>query len=206
VRPWGWKQPVEVGPLGTKELRLVVPPPCDVEVHLLDAASGVAVPDGGNLWWYVTTEHADWDFFYVESQPSAVPGIWRFTAPIGTLAVHAWDELYEAEAVEVELKPGKNRIDLKASPNFSCKLALKDGTIPVPVDEDMEAALRAAPLDGDGQVDSVSRDFPSQIWFTKAGRYRLTFPAIEGYEPIAPIEVDIAAGKIPLIEVALKRR
>jgi hypothetical protein len=204
--PWMWTQVIEVAPSGTTGARLVVPPPCDVEVRLVDAATGDPIADNDDLWWYVTSGHIDWQLVDMERLPCAEPGVWRFQAPIGTLVVSLWNKLHDAEAMETDLKAGKNRVELKAVPNYSCAIALTDGAVPVPIDEEIGAGVRAAALVGSGSLAECGTGHPCSVWFTKAGRYRLTLPAIEGYEPVEPIEIEIAAGTIPLVEVALKQR
>jgi len=201
VMPFGLTQVIDVGPEGTKDVRLVIPPPCDVEVHLVDAATGAAVPAREDLSWHLRWEGADARDIREKSEECAEPGVWRFRAAPGTLVVRFETDLQEGRA-EVVLKPGKNRIDLKASPRFACDLALKDGRVPVPV----FGGIRATALGGDGGIESCEGDFPCRVRFTKSGRYRITLPAIEGYEPIAPIEVETVAGKIPRVEVQLRRR
>lgn len=76
----------------------------------------------------------------------------------------------------------------------------------MPVDEDAAAGVRADALDGDGGLEECGAGYPCTVWFKRAGRYRIALPEIEGYEPVAPFEVEIAAGKRPRIEIPLKRR
>ncbi len=206
---WQWKQRVDVGPRGNIDVRLVVPPPCDVEVHLVDGQTGEPIATEGDLAWGAKSADTELELAsYVETLDECdEPGLWRLRAPVGTLVIGLWSDLVEAEAIEVELRPGLNRVDLKAAWNLSVDLAFRDGGIPVPVDPMFGDRVEVAALDGDGELVCAGAGDACRIWVTKPGRYRVSFPAvIEGYEPIAPLEVEVAAGRIPRIEVQLSRR
>ena len=91
--------------------------------------------------------------------------------------------------------------------NLCVDLAFTDGDMPVPVDPPFAHRIEVTALDGGGELDYPESGDPCRVKVTKAGRYRVSFPAaIEGYEPIAPVEVDVVPGKIPRIEVQIKRR
>jgi hypothetical protein len=204
--PWMWMQVVEVGPQGTTDARLVVPPPCDVDVRLVDAATGAPVGDDDDVSWCVKSADTKWTSYQQKRQPCAAPGVWTFQAPVGTLVVGLYSDLHDAPSIEVDLKPGKNLVALKAAQNVMCDFALKDGAMPVPLDDLLSKGLKATAVEGDGGLDECGTGFPARVWFTKAGRYRVSFPPIEGYEPIAPVEVAVAAGKISRVEVQLHAR
>jgi hypothetical protein len=210
LAPWTWLQAVDVGPRGCTDVQLVVPPPCDVEVHLVDG-SGRPIPAGGDLHWHVKSPEVERELpFCAESRstPCAGPGVYRFRAPVGTLVVGLWDDILYAEDTEVELRPGGlNGIDLKAVWNLSVDLAFKEGAMPVPADPGFSDRIQVTPLGGDGKLECCGDGDPCRLWVTTPGRYRVSFPAaIEGYEPVAPIEVEVAAGRIARVEVQLKRR
>lgn len=114
VEPWRWVQAVDVGPRGTTEARLVVPPPCDVEVRLVDAVTGDVIADENEIYWCVKSEQGIPALLCnVEAQACMRRGIYRFQAPPGTLVVWLWSDLVDAPSFEVELKAGLNRVDLK---------------------------------------------------------------------------------------------
>jgi len=209
---WSYAQSVDVGSGGKTDVEIVVPPPCDVEVHLVDAATGEPVAASDNIGWAVKAPDVGPEFgrawLYCEhDEPCTRPGVYAFRAPLGTLVVMFWSDLHSAEDMDVPLQPGLNRIDLKVVSNFGVDLALRDVTMPVPVDSAFTDGVEATQLDGEGELDWCGEGDPFCVRVTKPGRYRITLPAaIEGYEPIAPIEVDVPKGRIPRIEVLLQRR
>jgi hypothetical protein len=209
-RDWSYAAAIDVGPQGTTDASIVVPPPCDVEVHLVDAESGAPVPDGHDLWWCVRAADVGSEvglpWRCERDVPSASPGVYRFRAPQGTLVLDFYSDLRSSEETEVALKPGANRIELRVAPNLRIDFELRDGTIPVPADAAFSDRIKVAALTGDGELSCCGEGDPCVVWFTKPGRYRVTFPEIEGYEPIAPVEVEVAAGSIARVEIALRRK
>ena len=57
-----------------------------------------------------------------------------------------------------------------------------------------------------GALEECGTGAPCRVWFTKPGCHHVSFPvAIEGDEPVVPVEVEIAPGRIPRVEVELNR-
>jgi hypothetical protein len=211
VSRWTWLQDIEVGPGGNTEVRLVVPPPCDVEVHLVDEKTGDPIAADGKLVWCVKSADIDPGFSAYRLNDRFLtcvqPGLYRFRAPVGMLEAGLFSDLLDADDMEVALRPGRNRVDMKVVWTPCIDFAFKDGTMPVPADTGFSDRVEVAGLDNDGELLYCPAGDPLRVEVTKPGRYRVLFPAgIEGYEPIAPLEVEIAAGKIPRIEVQLSRR
>lgn len=204
--PWMWSQVIEVGPEGTTEARLVVPPPCQVEVRLVDAVTGNHIADDNDLRWRVRSPDVRRECSRERKRATCdTPGVWRFWAPLGIIDVGLYSDLFDADPIEVNLRPGTNRIKLKAVGNFVCDLKFNEGTMPVPVQEEFARGIKATPLDGAGGIKECGTGYPCRLRFTSAGRYRITFSAlIEGYSPVEPVEVEIATATIPQVEIALR--
>jgi hypothetical protein len=207
---WTWVQAVDVGSHGATDVRLVVPAPCEVEVHLVDGATGNPIPWEENIQWFAKAPGVEPEL-QIPALPRfqfcEEPGVYRFRAPVGTLVVGLWSELLSAESCEVDLKPGLNRVELKAEWTLGVDLDFRDGRMPVPADAGFRERIEATALEGEGVLEECGTRDPCRVWVTKPGRYRVTFGvAIEGYEPIAPVEVEVAPGRIPRVEIALRRR
>lgn len=210
IDKWSWVEAVDVGPQGARDVRLSVPPPCDVEVRLVDAGTGELIREEDDIWWYARAPDVDADlpgYLAIRRQEyPAEPGIYRFRAPLGVLVAGHWNRMRSAEDVEIELKPGLNRVQLKAAWTLAADIVLMDGAMPVPVDDGFRESLEAVATDALGSLDFCENGDPLRVHVTRPGRYRVSFPEIEGYEPIAPVEVEVAPGRIPRVEIALRRR
>ncbi|HEX5135661.1 MAG TPA: hypothetical protein VFY93_01725 [Planctomycetota bacterium] len=218
IDAWTWVQAVDVGPQGARDVRLSVPPPCEVVVRLVDE-TGEPVPSDGEIAWRTRAAGVDEELlgsFFAgrdgRTEDPTEPGVYRFRAPQGVLSVWYLDEGDSDEPerqgdAEVELKPGLNQVEVKVGWIFCFDVVLLDDVMPVPVNAPIAREVEVAALRGGGaEEEKYTRQNGLRIHVTKPGRYRITFPDIEGYEPIAPVEVDVVAGTIPKIEIALRGR
>jgi hypothetical protein len=218
LEAWPWIEAVEVGPEGATDVRLAVPPPCEVELRLVDEATGEPVLWEEAIAWYARAPDVGEEIFdcwsaHNHGRPAhpEKPGIYRFRAPRGIL--HAWvwdgtlDEPLRHGEVEAQLKLGLNRVELKVGWFYSADVVFRDGAMPVPLGDDFVGDVQVTSLQGGGaELERYEMRGGLRIHVTKTGRYRVSFPGIEGYEPIEPVEVDVAPGTIPRVEIALRRK
>ncbi|MCK6461481.1 MAG: hypothetical protein L6Q95_16495, partial [Planctomycetes bacterium] len=215
---WTWIQSVHVGPQGETDARLSVPPPCDVELLLVDEGTGEPFPGEEAISWCSRAADVGEDLldrWYAEDHGNPAhpekPGVYRFRAPRGVLRARYWGgdpaESARHGGLDIELKPGLNRVELKVGWELRIDVLLKDGAMPVPADDGFAGGVEVEPLRGVGaEEEKYAHRLGLRMWVTKPGRYRVSFPEIEGYEPIDPVEVDVAPGAIPKVEIALRRR
>jgi hypothetical protein len=189
-------------------------------VRLIDERTGEPIPEEGSICWCARAEDVGEDLLrcghaedYGGGEPPTEPGVYVFRAPRGVLSAWYWGGDVENPSrhgqVEVELKPGLNRVVIKAEWISCVDIVFTDGAMPIPVDPAFAERVEVAALAGEGEMmeSAYDRRGALRVHVKKLGRYRISFPTvIEGYEPIQPVEIDFTAGKTPRIEVALKRR
>lgn len=201
VRPWTWWQAVDVGPSGNPDVRIVVPPPCDVEVRVLFADRDEAALVR-NLCWGMRLGST------LERVASTAPGRFRFRAPLGEIEFDdTSDDDFEVEARVVDLKPGLNRITLRAARRYGLTIELKDAVtgMNLPVDLGFWARITVAGID---DPECRSTDWwDGTIRVTKPGRYRVMFlEEVDGFRSIDDHEVEVPAEGMARLVIRLKRK
>jgi hypothetical protein len=183
-------------------VRIVVPPPCDVEVRVLEADHDEAAPLD-TLSWHMQRPGGG----FVNTEEAEAPGRFRFRAPVGAIELDGWGGLQIEERV-VELKPGLNRITLRAQRLYGFTIELEDGATgtKLPVDDGFWARITVAGVD-DPECRAADTSFSSTIRVTRPGRYRVMFTAeIDGFRSIDDHEVEVPAEGTARLVVRLRRR
>lgn len=199
VRPWTWCQVVDVGPAGTPDVRIVVPPPCDVEVRVLLSDRDEAAPIH-TLWWGMRQGSC------LEDAASEAPGRFRFRAPLGEIEFDGDDD-FEIEERVVELKPGLNRITLRAQRKHGLTIELRDDVTGANLRVDGGFWARITVASDDPGCRSADTSFSNTIRVTKPGRYRVMFSGeIDGFRSIDDHEVDVPAEGTARLVVRLRRK
>ncbi|MCK6461715.1 MAG: hypothetical protein L6Q95_17675, partial [Planctomycetes bacterium] len=204
VRPWTWCQMVDVGPSGNPDVKIVVPPPCDVEVRVLLSDRDEAAPVH-TLWWGMRQGSC------LEDAASEAPGRFRFRAPLGEIEFDGDDD-FTIEARVVELKPGLNRVTLRARRLYGFTIELEDAATgtKVPMHDGFCARITVAGVDdpecrGDGTYSGSGSC--GTVGVTKPGRYRVMFLGeIEGFRSIDDHEVEVPPEGTARLIVRVRRK
>lgn len=100
---------VDVGPYGERTARIEVADPADVEVRVLDAATGWPAR-ARLLGWSPACDPRLPSAGAVLCEPAGERGVFRFRAPIGAIRVTVWtDAATKHDAGELAVAPGANR-------------------------------------------------------------------------------------------------
>jgi len=207
VAPWTWCQIVDVGPTGNTNVRIAVPPPCEVEVRILASDSDEPLPIQ-TLTWCMQRPVGG----LLNSEAAIGPGRFRFRAPVGTIELDVWDEACHVESAEVPLDPGSNRITLRGKRGYLLMLRFEDRASGTAVLVDRAFLVRTSIA---GVSDPECRFASEGPWnddayvfnVTKPGRYRVVFTGeIQGYATPDEIEVDVPKEGMARAVVPLDRR
>jgi RNA polymerase sigma-70 factor (ECF subfamily) len=195
IDEFAFKQQIEVGPEGRKDVEILIRTPALVDVRVLDADTGTVADYDDELRWSVAGEA------HTVAQDAASQH-YLFRAPVGFVLLELagckyflvpdesqknvdWLEWKRAFPVRL----GKNEITLPVRRGCGVVLTLEENGAAVP----MKSHPMLAPLtphehsmgrsEYDGHSCTLTTDIP--------GPCRITFPAMPGYDPIAPLELDI---------------
>lgn len=180
---------IDVPPAGIDSLQLRVEPPAEVIVRVrhrgtpIDARSVILSPRSSEL-----VSHA------VRSIDGAGPSF-RARVPAGEVGILVDAAGLGAPWKVVAATAGPpTRVDVDVEPLVALDLSFAaDGEA-----FSERVAFTAASIAGDGAL--VSSD-ANRHFFTKPGRYRLTFPRVPRFAPIDPIEVDVGSQQELVVEL-----
>jgi len=195
-----WSQLVDVGPSGSPDVRIVVPAPCDVEVRVLLADRDEVAPVETLNWGLVegSDEH---------DAACEAPGRFRFRAPPAVIAFVGYDEQFKIQDHVVRLRPGLNRITLRAERKYGFKIEVKDALTGTTLRADDDFWPRITVAGVGPECRAADTPSSSTIRVTKPGRYRVMFLAeIDGFRSIDDQEVDVPAEGLGLLVVRLERK
>jgi hypothetical protein len=196
--PLGTRATVEVTASGTGGYRLEVPEPARLEVVLFDEESGAPAEDSRVSWI-----PGQQDITVGGVLNGVLPrqhGVFEVLAPAGECEVWCFSTRYRFRREVLQLHAGSQSIHLGLKRAEGILLGLREGeTILALPDVD----VRIVAVEGEGQGDLVYEDEESleqRYVVTAAGRYRVELDVPAGYQPLAPVEVDIPPGTfLPLV-------
>jgi hypothetical protein len=189
VNPPSWVATIEVPPTGRRDLEIAVPPPANVRVRLVDAETAIAVTRI-TLWWHIVIGEplaASGGFVLDDGD-----GEFEFRAPAGRVQLEIGGDHNHVETIE--LHPGDNEITLRARRSYAASIVFKERGAWVACPPDLQRRITVEAIDGEGRGrEHGSGRMLTHLVVDQPGRYRVTVPALDGYEPIAPFEIVIAA-------------
>lgn len=204
VSELGYSISFRLGPAGDTSYVLEIPPPAICAVRVVEAATGSRAEVDSVLWTCRRPEGVSGGSLENSAWNEAT-GTFEFLAPQGDVLVHIWADTYQFFNEHFRLGPGRNEIEVRLERSCGLVIVLRDGAHKVAWPSDGNATL--AEIGGDGTSSSWGeRDGSLRVGVTKPGRYRVTIPSIEGYEPVSPVEIEIAAGQFAECAVPLVPR
>ncbi len=196
----GYKSIVHVGPHPTTELDIVVPPPNEVRLRLVDALTRAPIAHASPSWYFQPPE--GWDKGWSHGGIEEVGDGWyRFRSPAGRVGINVEPEGYAWTMESRDVKPGPNEIEVSVKRVCGVEIVLKDGDVIVPW-----------PISGESDIENVVTKTGVAYWSggkiaaKEAGEHTLTIGPIDGYEPIPPRRVVIPEGAWTKVEIALQRK
>jgi hypothetical protein len=199
---------VELPPRGASDIVLEVPTHAMLHVRVVSSRDGSPV----KLSWL------DWTPEREEGSPTGVSPIlllfdevthtFGSSVPIGRGELESFGaDLWALDdAVCAEIFPGEQELVARVHPIGGASLALSADGKPVEVGRRVVDAIAVAPVGGSGRcLWKRLRDRRAAFAVDRPGRYVVTLPAITGYEPVAPFEVDVDVGTLVKVPVELRR-
>jgi len=198
---------VEVPPTGAPDVVLEVPEHTTLHVRVVSTTDGSPV----KMSWLDWTP-ADGDgqtgsvspilLLYDEASRSYGSGVPVGRGKLESFGADAW---VLDETVEAELFAGEQELVARVRPIAGAIVELTSDGRAVRMYEDFAEAIAVAPVGGGGRcLWKKLRDKVPTFAVDPPGRYLVTLPAIAGYEPVAPFEVDLAAGPFRKTPVELR--
>jgi len=201
--PIPWSQTFVVAPGLDDVAQLVMPPPADVSVRIVDAVTGLDI-ERCELSWYAMPP----------PQPSSIGGVgvgrevtskrWRFRATQGEIVLMPIAGGYQMTFERATVASGENEIVLKLTKLLRVRVVAYDGDARLAA-QDIVASAAAVGGRGTG----VSMGFDGEGAFVDVdapGTYAVTLYPIDGYESPPEIMVDVEADKPPPVATFRLRR
>lgn len=204
VSPHHWVLVHDVGPTGDLACRIEIPPPTHVSVRALDALTGEPAKIAGITWSVPHPEvTTGGPLENVSRDPQS--GRFEFDCATATIELQIWEDGYSFLNELHSLVPGTNEITVHLTPSCGLDLSLRCDGRPVLFPRGFDVEL--TPVSGTGEVVAASYNDERQRRVVDVpGRYRVTIPAIQGYLPVEPFELDIAPGKFVKHVIELRAR
>jgi len=194
---------LEVGPAGREDIVIEVPPPGEVRVRVVDAATGLEAAVDRVMWsgtrprWVrsSTMTGAEWN---------AGARHWEFRAPQGEVIVGADGGGYYGMDEVVQVGPEPVEVTLTVDRDWRIELRLTDGSTPIPWPPGVQVEILADP-NGEPGLAWGGDSLVYEILVEEPGTYRLAVPDIPGYEPIPEQEVYVGESGLAELEIELVR-
>ncbi|MCU0728070.1 MAG: hypothetical protein MUE73_20160 [Planctomycetes bacterium] len=188
----------EVRPGSVAEISIDVPPPRIVTVRTIDAGSGETARAEGIRW--VTGEGgADWT-------GTITPGAFRLRSIPGALDVEVDDGYWFGPPVHLPAGGEPGVVEIPVRHGGRIEVRFREGGQRVR-SEDLGPAeeVRIGASGHERALVGEARQFDDAFgWLvSRAGAYRVSFPAYDGYEPVPDLEVEVRAGGTTVLPVDL---
>ena len=176
VEPTGLRMPIEFHQNGPRIVHIVVPPPAEVRVTLVDKRTRAPVTNAYLRWATVVSGLPCWLF---NTEPSKVVGDYRFLAPLGRIEVAPWADAYFPTREPVLIHAGLNLVRVELERACCVEVVLMDHGTELPWDSRWR--LEFAAMRGRGETVYARAN---RIAVSEPGEYRLTINGLSGYRSI----------------------
>jgi hypothetical protein len=203
IDEFGFERSFTLAPGGIPPLVVVIAPPCDVTVHVIDDGTGEPIVTDRLSWWSVTEEGGS-----LNAGGEAGDGkrsTFRFRVPQGRIALHVWQGPYEILEEEVDAFAGDNEFTIRLKRRNSCKPILMNGDQVVPWGDESDSIVVTTASGTRVNFGWSFGDGSIELHFAEPGRYRLLLPRIKGFRKIEPVEVEILKGQTREVRIEMVR-
>jgi hypothetical protein len=198
---------LEVGPSGRRDVRLVVPELAEVELVLVERGTGNPI-ELEYLLWNPPLPEGIRTLCPGTALGTGDPGHYRLLASVGRITIDGHGGAYGRFIRSVLVRPGRNEHRIEIDRACGIRVTLRDG------DEihvlDGSGRYEVARVLETGSEEIVAWVYGSMrhslLQVPGPGRYRVRFPAIDGFEPVPPAEFTAKEGQLEDLEIALRRR
>jgi hypothetical protein len=190
-----------IGVGGRRDLRIVVAACGDVVLHVVDAATGTAI-DKYSVQWETDTAPFPSDYYLrSDDEPKAYTG----RVPVGRGTLYDLRDFEVVEPDPIEIHPGRNELTLhvRRLPGVVLEFTYDGWRVPWT----RELSIDATPVEHEGESRGESTDDAENVVLlvSRPGKYRVTVPAVAGFEIVPPFDVDIADGVYAHRAIELQR-
>jgi hypothetical protein len=200
----------KLGPSGNDHVELKLGEPAKLIVRVVDGTSGRPI----ELQWLQFVSENDGLLFgfaaSINLEYERDRSVYLATVPVGggTLESFGGEQWsLDPERTRVDVHSGSQQITLQARRTCGLVLALSCNGANVAWPSDFAAGCKIDPVGSDGHMSWVSfRTGQRRFAVTTPGRYRVTIPAIPGYAPVDPFEIEVPAGEFVMKTVELTRK
>lgn len=189
---------VDVGPGHPDVVDLVVPDPNEVRVRVVDATTGLPVPDAAPSW-YGTVDGWSSGWRHVSMEP--IGDDWyRCVVGAGTIVIHAHPDGYVWSHDQYEVRPGPNEFVVQVARACGLEITLQDGEVTIPWPDSTFADIEHTTSKAGAAYWAGNR-----ITAQEPGEHTLTLEPLGGYEPIPPRKVVIEPEQWTKVVIQLQR-
>jgi hypothetical protein len=202
----GYVTAIEVPLGGLSGIDVIVPPPVELLVRVLDDATGLPL-DSARVHW----SQLAWRDTRIFGSSSAGEscdcdgtGACRIRAPAGEIQLSAWADEYRHHRERVVLSDGLRELTLRLQRACGFNLRLTDQGRPIPIPQEVSSHIL-------GASDVVSctmstNDYVCGFGLREPGTFSFTLPGISGYEAIPPQVVAVQPGPFTELAIELTRK
>lgn len=201
--PLGWQQILDHPPEGTRDYVFEVPAPKDVTVRIVLAGTNETLTDVARILWHPKRPAKSRGGSSNAVSLNEETGLFHLQVPHGEFTVWLNQSGYSSRPSDFD-SLANGEFVFEAQKNAVCKLELRNGGAPVPWPDEWSVELS----DPTGEVRPAylgSRG--PERWFVveTAGSYTVRAPAVEGFLPAEPVNVDLVLGEERTLVIELMR-
>ncbi|HTF89960.1 MAG TPA: RNA polymerase sigma factor [Planctomycetota bacterium] len=206
VESVGYRQLIHADEPGKLRVEIVVPPLVTVSIDVSDAATGDALKPERIMWSDARIEGLSMGFG-VHVLPLDKKGAYWFSAPAGVASVSCDLTGYTPFYEQVSLTGAEHSLHIKLERAAGVHVEVFEGEARLRAGFDFFFAMRITLVGQRRPLGRPSQDTEFECSrLLDPGRYEIKFPILDGYEPIEPLTVDVAAGQILDVRVNVKHK
>ncbi|HLQ39286.1 MAG TPA: hypothetical protein VK348_15865 [Planctomycetota bacterium] len=203
VSPSFCQQAVKVAEGSNGDLRIEVPEPVEVVVHVVD--SDTRKPHNGvSLDWHPRLAPGVTSWSPGTAQAAADSNEIRFVAPAGRIQVSAFGDDYELRERTLEVAPDDHEFELTTHAVYGVKVVLYEGDTKIPTGFRSGWQLDLHQLNGKARLSGTRGD--GTLIVREPGTYILSVEAPDGYRPVPDRQVKLSSGPFPTIDIKVARK
>jgi RNA polymerase sigma-70 factor (ECF subfamily) len=192
---------------GETKIAFEIPALATVTVEVVDKSSGTPVEPDRLQWCDGAIEGVSGNsLLHVQRSPST--HAFEFVAARGTVEVRCGKRGYLDANKTLELAGDAVTCRIELQTATGVRVVFREDDAALPIGFQLLSEVRITNADGSPAATrgSTSTDSECTQFLDAPGRYRIEVPALDGFEPIEPITVDIAAGQIVDVVVQVRRK
>ncbi|MEM7165063.1 MAG: hypothetical protein AAF581_06330 [Planctomycetota bacterium] len=186
-----------------KEVSLVVPPPTDVRVIVVDAETGNEV-DLSRITWVPRGTLRGCQPMW--EHRTSINTAFEFVAPVGEIEIsNLFVNDWRVDSTRFTLAPGSNDLVVEASPACGIRISLIDGDTPLPL-SDLPQSIQVSGLGNTNRIVSWSSEGNWKVArLSGSGQFRVKFGPVRGFRAIPDQNITVPEGEFFDLEVDLVR-